>query len=916
LTLIYLYELFPTLLAPWRYEMLGSLKRFGLFVVLVSPFYLSGCSVGKTPNSQATTTSSGQQKTVSISVGVIISSDITVGESAQYTAAVTGSENTSINWAVNSIVSGNSTFGTITPTGLYTAPTTVPTQNQITITATSAADPTQSADIDIQVLDPVPIISRVVATHTTNGSLSLDVTGNAFMAGAVVQAAGTNLMTYFVSGGEMTATIPNPPSPGSSLPIIVVNPSPGTTQSATWNVSIANPISVSITGSSTATVAQSTKYMAVVTGSSTTSVTWSVDQIVGGNMTCGTISAAGSYLAPTQVPVQNLVTVTATSVADPTQSASMQVAIDNSVPVVSSGTAAYAGDGSVLLDLLGSNFLSTAVVQVNGSVLATAYVSPTEVRASLPSPPTSGSQVQVAVMNPNPGSTISSPYSVWVPASVSAAARLLDQTTFGATDAEIAHVQAIGLSAYIDEQLSESASLMPDLPKPLPTRCATFAVLCDEENWFQNALYGNDQLRQRVSFTLSQMFVISYLEVDGNAFPPYINGLTNDSFGNWSKIMKDVTLSPGMGIYLNMVNSGKAPVGQIANENFARENMQLFNTGIVMLNNDGTNQLDSNGQSIPVYSEAQVEAFARAFTGWTFATSGTQIPGRFPNNQANYDSLLVPVDSAHDTSTKVLLNTTLLGGQTAEQDLDGALADVFNHTNVGPFVCKQLIQHLVKSNPTPQYVARVAAIFANNGSGVRGDMPSVLKAILLDAEARAGDTTANIADGHLREPTLWTLNVMRALSAVPAPGVTDGSAYDTLVYSDTNALGESVFRPASVFNFYPPDYAVLNTGMLGPEFALETTGTSMERLTVADHIVSGQNSTLSVNLSSTSPLGLLANSTPALLDELNKLFMHGQMSSQLRTTILNTINPLNDSGQRVRVAVYLVITSSQYKIAH
>jgi uncharacterized protein (DUF1800 family) len=203
--------------------------------------------------------------------------------------------------------------------------------------------------------------------------------------------------------------------------------------------------------------------------------------------------------------------------------------------------------------------------------------------------------------------------------------------------------------------------------------------------------------------------------------------------------MHDVSVSPGMGAYLNMLNSNKPATGQIANENYPRELMQLFTIGLYQLNQDGTLQLDGSGNPIPSYTQAQVQAFARAYTGWTYATATGGVPTKFPNGTANYLAPMVAVETAHDTTAKTLLGGTVLpAGQTAEQDLAGALSNIFNNTNVGPFVCKQLIQHLVTSTPSPAYVARISAVFANNGSGVRGDMQAVIRAILEDQEARAG----------------------------------------------------------------------------------------------------------------------------------------------------------------------------------
>jgi uncharacterized protein (DUF1800 family) len=394
--------------------------------------------------------------------------------------------------------------------------------------------------------------------------------------------------------------------------------------------------------------------------------------------------------------------------------------------------------------------------------------------------------------------------------------------------------------------------------------------------------------------------------------------------------MQDVTLSTGMGAYLNMLNSNKpgvvGGVTQIANENYARELMQLFSTGLVMLNQDGSPQLDGSGNTIPVYTEAQVQAFARAYTGWTFAP----LPGQTSKflNPINYPMPMVAVESAHDMSAKILLNgTTLPAGQTAEQDLQGALTNIFNHQNVAPFICRQLIQHLVTSNPSPAYVARIAAVFANDGTSTRGNMKAVINAILTDTEARAGDTNASFNGGHLRQPMLYIANVMRGLGftnndAVAGNDVVANASYNT-IGNYTTALGEKPYSSGSVFNFFPPNYVIPATTINAPEFGEENTASTVLRLSLANTLVYSGISGFKVDLSRASALGMTASATGNattdsgnLVDSLGVIFMHGQMPAQMRTAIVNHIATLTDPAERVRVATYLVITSSLYKIAH
>jgi uncharacterized protein (DUF1800 family) len=424
------------------------------------------------------------------------------------------------------------------------------------------------------------------------------------------------------------------------------------------------------------------------------------------------------------------------------------------------------------------------------------------------------------------------------------------------------------------------------------------------------------------------MFVVSTNSVNARSVTTYQNTLANDAFGNFYNIMQDVTLSPAMGGYLNMLNSAKPATGQIANENYARELMQLFTTGLFMLNQDGTLQLDANNNAMPVYSEAQVQAFARAFTGWTYANaSGTGAPAKFPNT-ANYTMPMAALETQHDMTAKVLLNgTTLPAGQSTTQDLTGALTNIFNHQNVGPFVCRQLIQHLVASNPSPEYVARVSAVFANDGTGKRGNMTAVITAILTDVDARAADTSPNFDGGHLREPMLYMTNVMRGLGFVnndakAGNDVIANASYNT-VGNYTSPLGEKPYTSGSVFNFFPPNYVIPGTTLNAPEFGQENTASAVLRLTLANTLVYNGVSGFTVDLSKTSALGMTASATGNamtdsgnLVDSLGVIFMHGQMPTQMRTNIVNHIAGLTDPAQRVRVATYLVITSSFYKIEH
>jgi uncharacterized protein (DUF1800 family) len=547
--------------------------------------------------------------------------------------------------------------------------------------------------------------------------------------------------------------------------------------------------------------------------------------------------------------------------------------------------------------------------------VTTTFVSSTELEATV-TIPSGTSTLSVNVTNPSPGAVASNAVnaSIYV-TTVATASRLLDQATFGPSLATIRQVQSTGVDTWITQQFNTPDTPLANIPTPLPAVClaANTPTNCEESEWWQTVLTGPDQLRQRVAFALSEIFVISSDTDNATTITYYHNTLAQDAFTNFYTIMHDVSVSPGMGAYLNMLNSAKAPAGEIPNENYARELMQLFTLGLDLMNDDGTLQLDGSGNPIPTYTQNQVQEFAAAYTGWTYATASGGVPTKFPNGTANYLAPMVAVESEHDTTSKTLLNGTVLpAGQTAEEDLQGALTNIFDHPNVGPFVCKQLIQHLVTSTPSPAYVARISAVFANNGNGVRGDMQAVIRAILEDTEARAGDTNPTFDGGHLREPMLWMTNFLRAVGFTNTDA--NGSYFSLSNYS--NNLNERPYRSGAVFNFFPPSYVIPGTTLNAPEFDLENTATAILRLSLADSLVNNKITSFSIDLSATSALGQLAAASPGqMVDMLGTIFMHGQMPTDMRTEILSAISGLG-TAQQVRVATYLVITSSQYKVMH
>jgi hypothetical protein len=357
--------------------------------------------------------------------------------------------------------------------------------------------------------------------------------------------------------------------------------------------------------------------------------------------------------------------------------------------------------------------------------------------------------------------------------------------------------------------------------------------------------------------------------------------------------------------------------------------MQLFTLGLDQLNEDGTLKLDASNNPIPTYDQNTVEALARAFTGWTYPTQ----PGStlVKHNPAYWLGPMESLDSNHDTALKTLLPvngtaTTLPAGQGAVADLNGALDNIFAQSSMAPFVSKQLIQHLVTSNPSAAYVNRVATAFdagsfsgygATFGSGQRGDLQAVIAAILLDSEARRGDdpTTANAGDGHLREPILYIAGTLRAFGAV-----SDGAA-PVNNFLTAGSMNQPPLDAPSVFNFFPPDYNIPDTSLLGPEFALDTTATTLVRANFVNSFVYGSIGTgTTVDFTPYAALAANPDATGQLLDSLNSLLLHGSLSSAARASILTAVNAVPAGSTqnllRAQTGIYLILSSSQYQVEH
>jgi uncharacterized protein (DUF1800 family) len=510
-----------------------------------------------------------------------------------------------------------------------------------------------------------------------------------------------------------------------------------------------------------------------------------------------------------------------------------------------------------------------------------------------------------------------------------AAARLLMQGTFGATTQTLSSTAAQSYSQWFAAQ----AAITPSLTLPSIINAPATVNPDWSPTWFSNVIQGQDQLRQRMAFALSEILVVSgaaeplfgYNQMLAN----YYDTLVNDALGNYYTLLRDVTLTPAMGRFLSMMQSDKPnpATGVHADQNYAREIMQLFTIGLVKLNIDGSVQTDSSGNPVPTYAQVDVVNLANALTGWASAPT-THTGDTAWQYDLNYTAPMVAYEDHHDTDAKTIIGGVQLpAGQTAEQDLQTVLQTLFNHPNVGPFISKQLIQRLVTSNPSPAYVQRVAQVFNNDGTGTRGNLLALAQAILTDPEAVTAGTAPS--NGKLREPLLRLTNLWRAFNGSNSAGA---SIPDVGVNVSLDTwFGEYPLMAPSVFNFFQPSFQVAGNaamaGMVAPEFQIlnEATlvdtenGLHQEAYQYVDSTgTSYSEAPLNTNnvLLHTAQWESLAANPAALVDEMNLILMGGEMSPGMRTALINyaTAIPASTAGTRVAETAELIISSPQYAV--
>jgi uncharacterized protein (DUF1800 family) len=870
---------------------------------------------------------------------------------------------------VNGVPGGNAEFGTIDTKGVYTAPAIVPTPYTVKITSTSNTYPSAPPGaLTMQVWNPIPVLSEASPSGFSEGSTTVIVSGSQFVYGAEIKWNGAPVETTYVSSNQLVALI-NAPNPGT-YPLTVTNPNPGSASANPLDMKVGPGQVVLQLFPGEGTDVRVDNYLSLgltVNGTNHTGVTLEVNGVPGGNSVVGTAVASSdgtiTYHAPNLVPTpSNIVQLKITSVDNPKVSIEQNITVNNPIPILYSATPMTFNPGPATIVLGGLKFIKGAQVLVNGTAAPTTFNSGSQLTAKVDQ--VDPGNLDLQVLNPSPGPATSADLVALVKGtpltpvvSPEDAARFLEQATFGATDADIHHLSMIGYQAWLNEQFGMPQTLQePGVEQALIVNnppCAPNDVKCNaalfvendsdevlvQDSFWQQALAAPDQLRQRVRYALTQMMVISSNNSTAIQSMPrgeanYYDLLGKDAFGNFHNLLEDVTLNPMMGQFLSMLGNDKGNANTDPDENYAREVMQLFTIGLWELNDDGSQKLDGQGNPIPTYSNTDVMGLAKVFTGFSWNVPGNRSEESWSNCCVyvgkGYGEELLPMQdypNHHSTEEKQFLGATIAAHSSSDPgaDLNIALGTLFDHPNLPAFFSKQMIQHMVTSNPSPAYIARVAAVFKDNGMGVRGDLKAVITAILMDPEARDSATDfANPQYGKVRESLIRYTEWARAFTAQSRTGSYDNGSTEDPIWG----LGEMSLRSPTVFNWFAPGYVPPSTpiatdGLVAPEMQMTNVSTVVGYINYLQDAIGGNSSGGPDIFSSYATEMRLARNPDQLIDRINLLLMAGEMDSTLREQLLSAIEsiPIPDGNQgainaallsRVQTAVYLTVASPAF----
>ena len=567
-------------------------------------------------------------------------------------------------------------------------------------------------------------------------------------------------------------------------------------------------------------------------------------------------------------------------------------------PTISVVSPSKATGGWVTFMVSGNGYTPSSVVMLDGRPLPTTYSSATLLTArGYLTPWHAGTTAAITVV-PEAGSAATASKNITLikpETSYDVASRFSMQAAFGPRPGLVEHIQQVGLQGFLNEQikLPGVAYAPPSIPR---------------YPYLQAIAAGNSLLRLRVAMAF-QTFIVNQGSTDEfQSYAPWETKLEADSLGNFRQMMNDMVSDTRLGEFLNLPGNYMSADGTgHPNQNFAREFMQLFTLGTAMLNDDGTVQTSANGEVVPTYDQNTIMDLSRAFTGWNY---GPVVNSAYVSFGIDFSQPLAPFDQYHDHGAKTLFGSVQLpAGQSIVQDRTAALNAIFNHPNVPPFVAVRLIQQLVKSNPTPAYVSRISKVFENNGKGVRGDLAAVVSAILLDSEARAGDTATQVgvSEGVLQDPLLFEAFAMNTLQQTQWDGEP--------VYVP-GKLGEEFWHANSVFGFYPATYLIPGTTTNSPQFSLLNNLTQLHRSQYLYGIISGTTNGFMNLYQANSWLFTAFTNVPDLVDGLNHQLFHGQMPAATQSEILNYCSGIADQQQAFQAAIFLAMNSDTYNVVH
>jgi uncharacterized protein (DUF1800 family) len=805
----------------------------------------------------------------------------------QLTAMQQGTVVTSGQWQIP----GTASYGSIDASGLYHAPSTLPSSSAVLINYVVG---TQTYSIIIIVVVPTAPVAPVVATIVQATQATVQVQGTDHFV-ATQQGIAVPGGEWVVLGGSSNGSIDD--QGNYTAPSSV--PAPST-------ISIGFILGNDITFASVTIV----NAAPVIASVSPVQINQLVTPIVltGTGFSAGSVLSVGSSpVATTFIDSSHLSAVV--SLNDPVNttveltvstpgnglSESIPFPLPAVFPSISIQPSTLVG-GPITLSIAGSGFGAGDIVRLNGNPMVTTVNSSSSITATgFLNPWITGSVI--AEVSADDGTQPLAGKSMPIqatPVSYDAASRFSTQAALGTRPDVVQSIQNLGFDAWITQQFQQSPIAFS------PAYNARSMLI-------HNAITGSSLLRQRLALALQSFIVPSGADFGPSSYN-FEETLERDSSGNFRQLLSDVASDPNIGSFLNLMGNRAATDSIVQpNQNFAREVMQLFSIGPVMLNDDGSVQLDSSGSPIPSYTQDTVINLTRALTGWFAPIEVNQADVGWG---VDYSQPLSNAEWAHDLNAKLLFGAVILPpGQTTFQDRTMALDAIFNHPNVPPFISHLMIQRLVTSNPSPAYIQRISRVFEDNGSGVRGDLTAVVRAILLDPEARLGDTTPSANDGFLQEPFLWQVSTMSILN---------DSGSDDQIYNIASGIGEPLWYAPTVFGFFSPSYNIPGTSIVSPEFGLLNNISVIQKTDLLWDIITRQIGGFTNFYAPSSWLFQNFTTVPTMLDALNHLVYHGQMSQQEQSVINAYCSQLNpfDTQFQLQSAVFLALNADSYNVSH